>query len=67
MSRNPTANHLRGFLINEIKMDLDIVNLSFKELGEKELNNDNLVRISSIKEDICKKLIELDDYLYSIK
>ena len=67
MSRNPTANHLRGFLINEIKMDLDIVNLSFKELGEKELNNDNLVRIASIKEDICKKLIELDDYLYSIK
>lgn len=64
---NPTANHLRPFLINEIQMDLSIVNASLKELGEMELKDDNLKEIAKLKEEICKKLLELDDYIDNIK
>ena len=64
---NPTANHLRPFLINEIKMDLSIVNASLKELGEMELKDDNLKEIAKLKEEVCKKLLELDDYIDNIK
>lgn len=64
---NPTANHLRPFLINEIQMDLSIVNASLKELGEMELKDDNLKEIAKLKEKICRKLLELDDYINNIK
>ena len=64
---NPAANHLRPFLINEIQMDLSIVNASLKELGEMELKDDNLKEIAKLKEEICKKLLELDDYIDNIK
>lgn len=67
MRNNPTANHLRPFLYNHIKMDLDLVNASLKELGEMELKDDNLKEIAKLKEEICKKLLELDDYIDNIK
>lgn len=67
MNKYPTANHLRTSLINDIKMDLDIVNSSLKELGEIELKDDNLKKITQLKEEICNKLLELDDYIYNIK
>ena len=64
---NPTANHLRPFLINEMQADLSIVNASLKELGEMELADDTLKEIAKLKEEICKKLLELDDYIDNIK
>ncbi len=67
MNKYPTANHLRTSLINNIKMDLDIVNSSLKELGEIELKDDNLKKITQLKEEICNKLLELDDYIYNTK
>lgn len=48
-------------------MDLDLVNASLKELGEMELKDDNLKEIAKLKEEICKKLLELDDYIDNIK
>ena len=67
MNKYPTANHLRTSLINNIKMDLDIVTSSLKELGEIELKDDNLKKITQLKEEICNKLLELDDYIYNTK
>lgn len=48
-------------------MDLSIVNASLKELGEMELKDDNLKEIAKLKEEVCKKLLELDDYIDNIK
>ena len=48
-------------------MDLDLVNASLKELGEMELKDDNLKEIAKLKEEVCQKLLELDDYIDSIK
>lgn len=60
MKNNPTANHLR-LLIYEMQIDLSIVNASLKELGDTELKDDNFKEIVKLKEEICTKLLELDD------
>lgn len=63
---NPSASLMKPFLIREIQMDLDLVNATLKMLGEKELTDDALKEIAKLKEEVCQKLLELDDYIYSI-
>ena len=63
---NPSASQIRPFLIKEVQMDLDLVNTSLKMLGDMELTDDTLREIAKLKEEVCQKLLELDDYIYSI-
>ena len=63
---NPSASQIRPFLIKEVQMDLDLVNSSLRILDDMELTDDTLREIAKLKEEVCQKLLELDDYIYSI-
>ena len=57
MRNNPTANHLRPFLYNHIKMDLDLVNASLKELGERNLKTIILKKLPNSRKKYVKNYL----------